>query len=91
MQATSSGNDLILFVNVKAGSLKEEISLQNDAIVIRIKAQREKGRANEAVREFLSKLLDLPKSAIEVLSGHTSPKKKIKISGCSADQFRKTL
>jgi uncharacterized protein (TIGR00251 family) len=55
---------------VEAGRLK-----------VRITAPPEKGKANEAVVELLAKTLKVPKSSVEIVSGHTGRIKKVFIKG----------
>ncbi|MGL5830547.1 MAG: DUF167 domain-containing protein [Candidatus Altimarinota bacterium] len=56
-----------------------ENSKQQILLKIKLLATPEKGRANEELIDFLSQELDLPKSHLQILSGHTSPHKIIKI------------
>lgn len=44
-------------------------------------AAPEKGKANAAVVEVLSEALDLPKSALRIVSGETSPLKTVEVHG----------
>lgn len=46
---------------------------------IKLTAIPEKGRANTQLIEFLSEKLNLPKSNLEIISGHTNPHKLIRI------------
>lgn len=52
-----------------------------EALLVRLNAIPEKGRANAALITFLAKTLGLPKSSITVTSGHTSRAKTLAISG----------
>jgi uncharacterized protein (TIGR00251 family) len=47
----------------------------------RVTAVPEKGKANKALIELLSKSLKLPKSSISVISGDTARKKILRIDG----------
>ena len=44
-------------------------------------AAPEKGKANAAVVEVLAAALDLPKSALRIVSGETSPFKTVEVVG----------
>ena len=46
---------------------------------IRLKAVPEKGKANEELIKYLSKLLEVPKSSVSIVSGSTDRTKLIKI------------
>lgn len=49
------------------------------------------GRANEELRLSLAKILGLPKSALEILSGSTGRHKSVDIMGISLDEMKKLL
>ena len=51
---------------------------------IAVVAPPEKGKANQAVLEFLSNLLEISRRQVSVINGLTSPLKTIKIEGVSA-------
>ncbi len=53
--------------------------LLEDRIKLRIKAPAVEGRANETIIKVLSKEFRTPKSRIQILSGHSSKKKLVKI------------
>lgn len=44
-------------------------------------AAPEKGKANAAVVEVLAEALNLPKSALRIVSGETSPLKTVEVDG----------
>jgi uncharacterized protein (TIGR00251 family) len=75
---------MILSVKVKPNSRDNRISKENDVITIRIHAPAHEGKANKAIVEFLSELMDIPKSFIGIVGGTTSPHKKISI----ADEYK---
>ena len=52
----------------------------HQTLKIKLKAAPEKGKANRELIEFLSNLLNTPKSNITIVSGQTSRKKIIKIT-----------
>jgi len=69
-------------VKVQPGASKDEIvGVQGDALKIKINAPPAKGKANKALIDFLAKELAVKKSQIEILSGHTSRIKTIKVIG----------
>lgn len=51
----------------------------NNILKVKIKAPPDKGKANEELIKFLAKTFHIPKQKIEILSGHTSRLKKLKI------------
>jgi uncharacterized protein (TIGR00251 family) len=55
------------------------LGLHQDALAISLKAKPIDGKANQALTEFLSDFLDIPKSHIEIEKGDHSRIKIIKI------------
>ena len=55
------------------------LRLPDGTLQVKIKAPAQDGKANEELVRFLSGLLDIPKSKISVVSGHSAPFKKIEI------------
>ena len=67
-------------VKVKPGSRKNDIKVIGpNALEVRVTAAPEKGKANKAVIELLSKYYKVPKSAITILRGEGSREKMIQI------------
>jgi len=52
---------------------------EGNRLKLRIAAQPEKGKANQALVQFLSKLFGIPKSSISILTGESSGLKTILI------------
>ncbi len=52
---------------------------------IRLAAPPVDGKANEALVEFLSDVLDVPKSSIDIIKGQSSKQKIVEIPTSSAD------
>jgi hypothetical protein len=57
------------------------VGLMDDRLKLKLKAPPVDGAANKMCIQFFSKLLKVPKSHIEIVSGQTSRKKKIRIMG----------
>jgi len=76
MRERSDGIVLKVFVQPK--SSKNMIAgPHGDALKIRLTAPPVDGAANKMCVKYLSKCLGIPKSSIEILSGHTSRTKQI--------------
>ena len=73
---------MTLRVKVIARSPKTEIAgrLSDGTLKIKIAAPPERGKANQALIEFLAAHFQVSQSAITILSGHSSPLKLLKIS-----------
>jgi uncharacterized protein (TIGR00251 family) len=73
-------NGISFKVKVVPGSSKTSISgILDGMLKIKVAAPPEKGKANSAVIDFLSKVLSMKKNAITITSGRTNPVKTISI------------
>jgi len=82
LKTTKTATGATFRVRVQPGASKNEIvGMQEDALKIRINAPPVKGKANRALIDFLAKKLGVKKSEVEIISGHTSKIKKIKVLG----------
>jgi uncharacterized protein (TIGR00251 family) len=61
------------------------------ALKVRLTAPPVEGEANEALSEFLARLLKIPKSAVRILSGERSRTKRLELRGVSARQVHDLL
>ena len=57
------------------------------ALKVRLTAPPVEGRANEALRRFLAEELDVPVSAVRIISGEASRTKRVSITGVSPTQI----
>ena len=65
-------------VLIQPRSSKNEITgLYSDALKIKVTAPPVGGAANKMCLKFLSKCLNVPKSSLEIVSGHTSRTKQV--------------
>lgn len=82
----------VLIVKVLPKTSREEIvGWEGDALKIRLKAVPEKGEANQALIAFLAKTLHVSKQSISILSGETSRRKRISITGFTQEELAKRL
>ncbi|MFC2013317.1 DUF167 domain-containing protein [Chloroflexota bacterium] len=58
---------------------------------MRVSAPPEKGKANEELVSFLSKVLGVSKSNISIIRGHATRNKLIAISGLGQDEVMRRL
>jgi len=74
--------DIIFKVYLQPKSSKNEIvGPYRDGIKVRITAPPIEGKANEALVRFLAKELGTSPSCIEIIKGHHSREKTLRISG----------
>ena len=76
-------DDGVIFrVKVQPASDKNDIvGVQGDALKIKINAPAVEGKANKALVEFLARKLGVKNSGVEIISGHTTRLKRIKVKG----------
>ena len=79
---------VIFAVRVQPRASKDEIvGEMAGAIKIRLQAPALEGRANEALIEFLARLLKTPKGAVRILNGERSRIKRVEIRGVTKQQI----
>ena len=66
-------------LKVIAGAKTESIDFSEEFIKLKISQKPVEGKANKAIIEYLSDLLKLPKSKINILHGHKSSIKTIEL------------
>lgn len=72
----------IVQIKVTPNASKNQIvDWKEKTLYVRIKGVPEKGQVNEELVRFLAKELGIGKSHIELISGHTSRFKRLKIEG----------
>jgi uncharacterized protein (TIGR00251 family) len=63
----------------------------DDALKVSIAAPPEKGKANKALIEFLSQVLETRRASVSVVSGETSRDKVVAVEGFTAAALRSRL
>lgn len=58
---------------------KDFVEVNNDEIIIGIKAKPEKGEANKEIIKKLSKYFDVSKSKVKIIAGEKSRKKLVEV------------
>jgi uncharacterized protein (TIGR00251 family) len=83
---------IIVPVRASAGARRNGvIGGRNGALRVAVTAAPEKSKANAAIVEVLSKALGVPKSAIELIAGETSPQKRLLIVCNDAQRVRQVI
>ncbi len=83
---------VVMRVHVVAGSKSESIAgLHGESLRIKVQSPPEKGRANGDVTRLLATVLRVRRSEVEIVSGHTSRAKRMKVSGVTAAEVRARL
>jgi uncharacterized protein len=75
-----SGGRILVAVKVLPGASKSALAgLRDGALLVRVAAQPEKGKANEELRACLAAALSLAKSEVELAAGHASRRKSVSL------------
>lgn len=69
----------------------EVLGLTRGILRVKVTAPPIKGKANRELIAFLSQLLDVSKSSINIIKGHTSRNKLVAINGLSQEEVTKRL
>jgi uncharacterized protein (TIGR00251 family) len=81
-----------LSIRIQPRASKNEVILREDGgIKIRLTAPPVDGAANEALVRFLADTFSVPKSQVEIVSGHTSRDKIVRINGVGAVDAERLL
>jgi uncharacterized protein (TIGR00251 family) len=92
LQVTQGRDGCVFAVHVvPKGRRDAVIGLYGDALKIRLKAPPVKGQANRALQSFLADHLGVTADAVQVLSGHTSRHKVVRVTGVEAAQVHALL
>ena len=74
----SSSGRILVEVKVLPGAPRSLVDgLRDGALLVRVAAPPEKGKANEELLACLAKALGLPKSAVQLVSGLGSRRKRV--------------
>ena len=85
-------NKIILLVHAKPGSKKEGVCLIDDeCIEIAVHAQAQNNKANFAIIEYLSDILNVSKNSIQFETGATNRDKQISVTGMTAQEILEKL
>ena len=90
LKETAGGT--LLFVKLQPRASKNEIGAPlGDELKIKVTAPPVDAAANQALIELLAETLDCSRGKVELLRGHTSRHKTLKLHGLPADQVLNKL
>ncbi len=86
-QAIAEGKQgLYLNVHAQPGARRPQLrGMHGDSVKIAVAEAPQDGKANAAIVELIRKALGLPKSDVEVASGHSSRRKRIFLHGSKTE------
>ena len=70
-------NGLLVSIKIVPNSSKNDLVIEDEFIKVKVTAQPIENKANKALVEYLSKLLKIPKTSVEIVKGETSKEKTI--------------
>jgi len=74
---------------VQPGASRQRVvGMYGDAVKVAVTAPAEKGAANRALEKLLAEEFDLPSSAVTVIAGGISRRKRVSLQGVSPDRAR---
>ncbi len=72
--------ELLLAVRVQSGASCEGMEVEEDGTLkVKVRAPREKGKANKRLVDMLSRAFGAPRSGIVILRGLSSTRKRVRI------------
>ena len=79
-------------VRVSPGARRTElVGRHGEAWKVRVAVAPERGRANEAVLDLLSRELELPRRAVSLVSGHAAREKVVLLEGIDRAESERRL
>jgi uncharacterized protein (TIGR00251 family) len=83
---------VILKIRVQPRASKNElVGIQGDCLKIKVTSPPIEDRANEKLCEFLSHIMGVKKSGIEVIGGHKARVKRVMVAGCTPEEAKRKL
>ena len=81
-----------IYVKVVPRASRDELSgWQGDVLRVRVAAPPQDGKANAALEALLAERLGVRKSAVRVVAGHGSPRKRVEIDGLDRADVERRL
>lgn len=91
VQQDASG-DVLLWLHVQPGARKTEVvGLHGGALKIRLAAPPVDGKANACLVDFIAGRIGVPRVNVELVSGATSRRKRLRVSGVTIDKAERLL
>lgn len=88
----ASPNEIRLSFRIQPGAPRNSVAgVASGVWKIRIAAPPVEGKANRELIDYLSEVLDIPKSNIAVVRGETGRDKVVSITGLTPDEVEKRL
>ena len=85
-------HNMNLNFKVHPRSKRNTVEISDDgAVTIRVTAAPDKGKANTAAVKLLASRLNVPKSSVSIIRGHTSRSKAVSVDGIDDTDLKRRL
>jgi len=92
VEITEKDGAVIFRVRVQPRAARDGLAGEyGGAIKLRISAPPVDGRANEACRRLIAKLVGVPAAAVEIIAGESSRDKVIRVANVTAERIRQLI
>lgn len=92
LRLTPKDDGFTLAVKVVPGASRSRVAgAYGEGIKVTVAARPERGAANDAVIKLLAVTLELPRTSVQIISGHTNARKEILITGLDASSIESRL
>jgi uncharacterized protein len=89
MEITVDGNAVFFRVRVQPRASRDAIEGEHvGALKVRLTAPPMEGRANDSLRRLLAGRLNVPLSAVRIVSGENSSNKRVSVAGVTRAQLQ---
>lgn len=91
VRSDEHGNSLIAVKAVPGAKRDEIVGLLGERLKVRVSAPPEGGKANRAICELLAERLGVRARDVEVIAGHASAEKTVRVMGVDAAEVHRRL
>jgi uncharacterized protein len=92
IELTETADGLLLPIQAQPKAKKNAIvGIHDGRLKVAVTQAPEKGKANDAILKLLAKSLELRQSQLDLVSGETSSKKAVRVTGIDAEMLRSRL
>jgi uncharacterized protein (TIGR00251 family) len=89
IEVSARGNAVVFSVRVTPRASRDSIEGEfQGALKVRLTAPPVDDRANDALRQLLANRLNLPVSAVRIISGYKSRTKRVEVTGVAPERIQ---
>lgn len=92
IELTETAEGLLLPIQAQPKAKKNAVTgIHDGRLKVAVTQAPEKGKANDAILKLLAKSLGVKRSQLELVSGETSSKKTLRVTGIAADSLAQRI